>query len=55
MKRHNKRLTLPPMSSLCEPESLAICWKWFRRIVLWSRRQKVMFELRQSQKRVLWP
>ena len=46
MKRSNKRLTLPPMSRICEPESLAICWRWFRRIVLWSRRQRLMFELR---------
>ena len=55
MKRRNKHLTLPPMSPLCEPESLATCWTWFRRIVLWSRRQGVMFELRQSKKHVLGP
>ena len=53
MKRHNKRLTLPPKSRLCEPESLATRWTWFRRIVLWSRRQRVMFALQQSKKRFL--
>ena len=55
MKRRNKHLTLPPMSRLCESENLTTCWTWFRRIVLWSRRQRVMFALRQSKKRVLGP